>query len=420
MLSGNSAVLFPCALSLELASPLGPSRLLRVLCSAGLSGARSVHPGAAHRSPQRHSGQCALWFLRYARRLTAAVVFYTQHSSNVVHRGERVPHTHTPRACYNPPSAAATLFAPPHLRSTGQVVMGSVSAGSWFGKFVAADAVLVLAGGVLTAFVGVVGLVKRLALVRVVVVDVRTRVACVAVYDRDGGRWGREGGGGGSKRLAGKCRAQQIVVVAMAAHLAHLVLYGHTHPLPPLPTHPPPTLTPHTSMSVVTMCAAACPRTWWSPGSVHSASVSQAEPLPQDVHGHHSLLPGGQRVPGTHPEGQHPAAQRHLRAIVPVRAGPWEAVLCTRFWKSGVGRGRVGGLSVHPTHYSSCPWDLGSSTPRAKRHLFLCEWYFGTMWLVRDEVARCKRLACVGAAACGPVPRPHHHGQRSPACVDCS
>ncbi len=46
------------------------------------------------------------------------------------------------------------------------VVMGHKSGGSWLGHLVAVDATIVLAGGVLTAYVGVGGLVKRLAMDR--------------------------------------------------------------------------------------------------------------------------------------------------------------------------------------------------------------------------------------------------------------
>ena len=46
------------------------------------------------------------------------------------------------------------------------VVMGQTAAGTWLAKLVAVDAIIVLAGGVLTAYVGVGGLMKRLALDR--------------------------------------------------------------------------------------------------------------------------------------------------------------------------------------------------------------------------------------------------------------
>ncbi len=54
-----------------------------------------------------------------------------------------------------------TLYAHPNDLL---VVMGEVSAGRWLGKLVAIDATIVLAGGVLASYVGVGGLIQRLAL----------------------------------------------------------------------------------------------------------------------------------------------------------------------------------------------------------------------------------------------------------------
>jgi amino acid transporter len=51
-------------------------------------------------------------------------------------------------------------------QSTVLADMGEVAAGEWLEKLVSVDAFLVLSGGVLTSFVGVTGLCRRLALDR--------------------------------------------------------------------------------------------------------------------------------------------------------------------------------------------------------------------------------------------------------------
>jgi amino acid transporter len=53
-----------------------------------------------------------------------------------------------------------------HNQSTVLAQMGQISAGTWLNKLVSVDAFLVLSGGVLTSFVGVTGLCRRLALDR--------------------------------------------------------------------------------------------------------------------------------------------------------------------------------------------------------------------------------------------------------------
>ena len=57
---------------------------------------------------------------------------------------------------------AAIQAVPPDLLAQ----MGAVSAGPWLGRLVSLDAVLVLSGAVLTSYVGVTGLVRRMALDR--------------------------------------------------------------------------------------------------------------------------------------------------------------------------------------------------------------------------------------------------------------